>query len=144
MDCIFCKIVKGEIPAFKVFENEKVLAFLDIEPMSGGHCLVIPKVHSEDIFDIAENDLKEVISAVKIVSEKLKKSLGATGVNIINNSGKSSGRGVAHFHMHVIPRHEDDGLNIVEDLVKKTKKANPEELKKIAEKINGGFSNRGN
>ena len=104
MDCIFCKIVKGEAPAKKVYENEKVLAFLTIGPISRGHLLVIPKKHFENIFDIDEDYLKEIIFATKKISQKLKKNLKADGVNILHASGKDAQQSVFHFHLHLVPR----------------------------------------
>jgi len=111
MDCIFCKIVKGEAPAKKVYENEKVLAFLTIGPISRGHLLVIPKKHFENIFDIDEDYLKEIIFATKKISQKLKKNLKADGVNILHASGKDAQQSVFHFHLHLVPRYKNDGID---------------------------------
>ena len=102
-DCIFCKIVKGEIPCFKIFENESVLAFLDISNDTEGHTLVIPKNHCENLLDCCENDLFEVIKAVKLISNHYK-NLGYEGINIQNNNGKIAGQSVFHLHFHIIPR----------------------------------------
>ncbi len=135
-DCIFCKIIKGEIPSAKIFENENIFAFLDIEPLSDGHCLIVPKKHSEDIFDTDKKTLQEIVFVAQDLSETMKKKLGADGVNIFNNSGKSAEQGVFHLHFHVVPRYKDDGLKTVQCLSDKAKKSNPEELKKLAEKFN--------
>lgn len=110
-ECIFCKIAKGEIPSFKVGESEKALAFLDVNPGVKGHTLVIPKNHAESIFDVSENDLKEVSALIKKVAERMEKNLKADGVNVLNASGKAAQQSVFHLHFHVIPRFENDGLN---------------------------------
>jgi len=111
-NCIFCKIVKGEIPSKKIYENEKVLAFLDINPISRGHLLIIPKKHFENIYEIKDSYLKEIINIAKIIAESLKKSLNATGVNILHASGKDAQQSVFHFHIHLVPRYKNDGLNV--------------------------------
>ena len=102
-DCVFCKIIKGDIPSYKIYEDDSVYAFLDINPSSPGHTLVIPKKHSEDIFDIEEDDLKKVIFVSKEIAKKMK-DLGCEGVNIYNNNGAVSGQIVFHFHIHIVPR----------------------------------------
>lgn len=110
-NCIFCKIIAGEIPAHKVWENEKVLAFLDVNPIAKGHTLVIPKKHFVDVFDIELDYLKEIIAVAQKIAGDIKQNLGATGVNLLNASGKDAQQSVFHFHMHIIPRYENDGLN---------------------------------
>jgi histidine triad (HIT) family protein len=105
-DCIFCKIIDSEIPSSKVYEDEKVLAFLDINPKAKGHILVIPKIHSENIFNIQEDDLTEVMKVVKLLSQKLKDRLNPTGIYIRQNNGESVGQTVFHFHIHIIPNYE--------------------------------------
>ena len=107
-DCIFCKIVKKEIPAEIVYENGDVMAFLDISPINNGHCVVIPKLHYENIFEIPENILGETIKIVKKVAISLNKI--AKGVNVGQNNGKVAGQFINHIHFHVIPRYENDGL----------------------------------
>ena len=111
-NCIFCKIVKGEIASKKIYENEKVLAFLDVNPVSKGHILIIPKKHFENIYEIKDSYLKEIISVAKIIAESLKKSLNADSVNILHASGKDAQQSVFHFHIHLIPRYKDDGFDI--------------------------------
>jgi histidine triad (HIT) family protein len=135
LDCIFCKIIKGEIPSFKVFENDKVFCFLDINPLTKGHALVVPKKHAEDVFDVPEDDLREIISVAKNLSEKMKKAWGVEGVNIINSSGEVAGQDVFHIHFHIIPRRVNDNLEISKWWRSKTEKADPEELKQLAEKL---------
>jgi histidine triad (HIT) family protein len=109
-DCIFCRIIKGEIPSSKIFENEKVFAFLDIGPITKGHTLVVPKAHSENIFDIPEEDLCEVMKAAKKLSSAVKEATGSGGIVVGINNGKVAGQEVPHAHVHIIPRKEGDGL----------------------------------
>lgn len=109
-DCVFCKIIKGEIPSYKIYEDEKVYAFLDIAKDAFGHTLVIPKKHCVNIFDVSEEDYCAVMKAVKKISEHYK-SLGYTGVNIMNASGLDAQQSVFHLHYHIFPRKKDDGLN---------------------------------
>jgi|SRR3989344_2289548 len=127
-DCIFCKIVKGEIPSNKVYEDEKVLAFLDIGPVNKGHALVIPKEHYVNIYDIPENLLKNVIAAVKKVSKAVKKGVNADGINLNMSNDPSAGQVVMHFHMHVIPRFKNDNLKLWPQ--SKYKEGEAEEVKK--------------
>ena len=134
-DCIFCKIIKGEIPSFKVFENDKVFCFLDINPLTKGHILVIPKNHYKDIFDIPEDDLKGIISIAKRLAGIVKEKLGAEGVNLVNASGETAEQSVFHFHLHIVPRYKDDNLKMNKWWQSKSYKADFEELKKLAEKI---------
>jgi histidine triad (HIT) family protein len=109
-DCIFCKIAKGEIPCAKLYENEHVLAFLDLAPVNKGHALVIPKKHHQDLLDMPEKLFEEVGKAAKKIAEAMILATGAEGFNIGQNNGKASGQIVMHFHLHVIPRFETDGL----------------------------------
>jgi len=109
-DCIFCKIVKGEIPCSKVYEDENVLAFLDIAPVHKGHTLVIPKKHFETILDIPEQELKGLILAVKKVVIAVEKGVDADGFVVTMSNKKAAGQEVPHAHFHIIPRYEDDGL----------------------------------
>lgn len=107
-DCIFCKIAAHKLPSNTVYENGRILAFLDINPASRGHTLVIPKEHYENLFDMPEDILKEVIVASKKIGKAQKEALHAKAVNLVNSSGKEAGQVVFHFHMHVIPRYGDD------------------------------------
>ncbi len=108
-DCIFCKIVKGEIPSHKVYEDDKTLAFLDINPVHAGHTLVIPKEHSRNIFEIAEDDWVAVQKTVHRVAQAIEKSLDKDGVNLLMNNREHAGQVVDHSHVHLIPRHRGDG-----------------------------------
>lgn len=107
---LFLKIISGEIPAEKIYEDEHSYAFLTIEPNTIGHSVVVPKVHSKDILDIDDESLKNLIVSVKKVSEILKRTLNADGINVHQNNGAVSGQAVWHTHFHVIPRYSTDGL----------------------------------
>ncbi|MEM7813779.1 MAG: HIT family protein [Candidatus Aenigmatarchaeota archaeon] len=108
-DCIFCKIVAGVIPAFKVYEDSETLAFLDINPAAPGHTLVIPKKHAKDIFEIEEPSLRDVAATTKRIAERLRRALGAD-VSVLQNNGRAAGQAIEHLHVHVIPRHAGDRL----------------------------------
>lgn len=109
-DCVFCKIVKGEIPSQKVYENDKVLAFLDINPVNSGHTLVIPKSHHKDLFSTPEEVLSDIIVRTKKIAVAIIKAVGADGVNLGMNNRPAAGQVVFHTHLHIMPRFEGDGL----------------------------------
>ncbi len=129
--CIFCKIINGEIPSLKIYENEYVYAFLDINPCSVGHTLIIPKKHFENIFDMDEQYASEIFKAATHIANLLKEKLDADGVNLINNSGEVAHQAVFHFHLHVIPRYKNDGLNFIQP----TLKLDQEYLKELQQKL---------
>ncbi|KAF3059514.1 Hit family protein 1 [Daldinia childiae] len=107
--CIFCKIIKGEIPSFKLFESDKTFAFLDINPLSKGHALVIPKFHGAKLADIPDDQLSEILPVVK----KLVAATGATNYNILQNNGRIAHQVVDHVHFHMIPKpNEEQGLGV--------------------------------
>lgn len=108
--CIFCQIIASEIPAEKIYEDENVLAILDIHPNNLGHTLVLPKKHCENLFDTDEETLGFLIKAVKKISIAVKDAVKADGINIGINNGASAGQIVPHLHIHVIPRFSNDGL----------------------------------
>jgi histidine triad (HIT) family protein len=109
-DCLFCKIVSGEIPSHKVYEDDHVVSFLDIHPVKIGHTLVIPKKHSVNLVESSVEDLTHVMTAVKEVMKGLIRTVDAEGFNVTSNIGQSAGQAVFHTHFHVIPRHNGDGL----------------------------------
>lgn len=111
-DCLFCKIVNGEIPSLKIYDDNDVYAFLDINPANLGHTLVIPKKHSTSIFDTNEKDLEKLIIVVKKLAEKIKEKTGADGINILQNNGQHAGQLVHHIHFHIIPRFANDSVMI--------------------------------
>ncbi|PYZ98839.1 HIT family protein [Alteribacter lacisalsi] len=113
-DCIFCKIVKGDIPGAKVYEDENVLAFFDISQVTKGHTLVIPKNHEENVFELKEETAKQLFSAVPKVANALKEAFEPIGLNVLNNNGKEAGQSVFHYHLHLIPRYgKGDGFGAV-------------------------------
>ncbi len=109
-ECIFCKIIKGDIPCTKVYEDNHVLAFLDIGPINKGHALVMPKEHYETLLDIPQDLLCEVAKATKKIAKAIKEGTGCGGLCILQNNFKVSGQLVPHYHAHIIPRTEADGL----------------------------------
>ena len=110
-DCIFCKIVSGEIPGMIVFEDDSTLAFLDVAGDVDGHILVIPKRHFKNILDCDSETLFAVMQTVKTVSKHLIDDCGYEGVNLLNASDESAGQSVPHFHIHIIPRKHGDGID---------------------------------
>jgi histidine triad (HIT) family protein len=111
-DCIFCKIVAGELPATVVDEDERTIAFMDINPATRGHALVIPRVHSTDLLTVDRDDLLAVAIAAQRLAGRAKERLGADGVNLLNSCGAVAWQSVFHFHVHVIPRYLDDPLRL--------------------------------
>lgn len=109
-DCIFCKIVKGELPSHKIYEDEDNLAFLDINPTSDGHTLVIPKKHFVNFEDIPAEELKKTILIVKKIGLALKEGLGVASYNVCVNNDLAAGQLIPHIHFHLIPRYKNDGL----------------------------------
>jgi len=110
-DCIFCAIVRGEIPSAKVYEDELTYAFLDLNPLTRGHSLVIPKEHHADILDIPKDLMAEVSKAAKLVAAAAKEGLAADGINLLHASGAAAEQSVFHFHIHVVPRYADDHIH---------------------------------
>ena len=103
-DCVFCAIAVGEIPSFKVYEDDLVLAYLDINPFTEGHTLVIPKVHSEGLLDTPVAELGEIMARVQKVAAHIKGTLPCDGFNILQNNGEAAGQTVKHLHFHIVPR----------------------------------------
>ena len=110
MDCIFCDIASKLSEAEIIFENEKVIAFLDINPVNYGHTLVIPKKHFDNFLTIPNDELAELTRLTQYIAGSVKRALKADGFNIISNNGSSAGQSVFHFHYHIIPRYENDFL----------------------------------
>ncbi len=108
--CIFCNIINGEIPCYKVYEDEKIFAFLDIHPVNEGHTLVIPKKHAVNIYDIEESEIAEMVKIGKKLALKIREATKAEGMNMHMNNEKAGGQAVFHAHIHLIPRYEGDGL----------------------------------
>jgi len=111
-DCIFCDIVEGKVKSWRVYENERVYAFLDIEPVNEYHTLVIPKNHYESIFDVPEYELKELIVVIKKLVTLFNRKLGIRNIQIINSSGSEAQQDVFHMHFHIVPRKKEDDQDI--------------------------------
>jgi histidine triad (HIT) family protein len=111
-DCLFCKIVAGEIPSTRVDEDERTVAFMDINPATRGHLLVVPREHSTDLLDVPEADLDACARMAKKLAARAKERLAADGVNLINSCGPAAWQTVLHFHVHVIPRYANDPLRL--------------------------------
>jgi histidine triad (HIT) family protein len=111
-DCLFCKIAAGELPATVIAQRDRALAFMDINPATRGHALVIPRAHSSDVHEIEAEDLAACMSLAAEVAGLARDRLGADGVNLINSSGAAAWQTVFHFHLHVIPRYAGDPLRL--------------------------------
>lgn len=110
--CLFCKIVAGEIPSYKIYEDDKVYAFLDNKPVNPGHTLVVPKEHYANMEEIPEDDLQALIVAVKKIGKQMKEKLDCPAYNVIQNNGEVAGQVIHHLHFHLVPRFEGDGLKL--------------------------------
>ena len=111
-DCIFCKIIGGEIPATVIDQDERTIAFMDINPATRGHALVATREHVRDLLDIGPEDLAATITAAQRLARRMTERLGADGINVLNNTGAASWQEVFHYHLHVIPRYHDDPLRL--------------------------------
>jgi len=109
-DCIFCKIINREIPSDIIYEDDQVMAFMDIRPVSRGHALVVPKVHSEDFLSTDDAALEYITPKVKQIANAVMIAMNADGINITTNHGAAAGQVVFHLHFHLIPRYKNDGL----------------------------------
>ena len=109
-DCLFCKIVAGELPSERVDEDEHTVAFMDINPWTRGHALVVPRAHSRNLYDIEEEDLRHAAVAAQRLARRMRDRLGCDGVNLLNSCESAAWQTVFHFHVHVIPRFRDDPL----------------------------------
>jgi len=129
-DCLFCKIVSGDVPASKIYEDENSLAFLDISPVNPGHALLIPKEHYKNIYDTPDELLANIAPKIKKIALAVKEAVNADGINIGMNNDPAAGQIVFHTHIHIIPRFEGDGHNPWS-----SKKYEEGEMAEIAEKI---------
>jgi histidine triad (HIT) family protein len=111
-DCLFCKIVAGEIPSTRVDEDDRTVAFMDINPATRGHALVIPREHYRDLHDVPPEELAATVVAAQRLAGRIRDRLGADGINLLNSCGAAAWQTVFHFHVHVIPRYEDDPLRL--------------------------------
>ncbi len=111
-DCLFCGIMAGDIPSETIDSDERTVSFMDINPATRGHALVVPRAHSADLMEIPAEDLKAVTLAAQRLARRAKETLGADGINLINSCGAAAWQTVFHFHMHVVPRYDDDPLEL--------------------------------
>ena len=111
-NCIFCKIIAGEIPSATVYEDDDVKAILDVNPAARGHVIVLPKKHASDVFSIPDEDLSKAICVAKKIAIAVKEAYKCDGVNILQNNGEAAGQTVFHLHIHVIPRFEGDTISV--------------------------------
>ena len=111
-DCLFCKIVARELPATIVAEDERTVSFMDINPATRGHALIVPRDHAGDLLAVGDEDLSACAAAARRLAARAKDALGADGVNLLNSNGSAAWQTVFHFHLHVIPRYRDDPLRL--------------------------------
>ncbi|MCL1862237.1 MAG: HIT family protein [Defluviitaleaceae bacterium] len=112
-DCLFCKIIRGEIPSHKIYEDNTFLVILDIFAATKGHALILPKRHATNLYELNEGESAELIPLAKKIAEKISNTLNPDGLNILQNNGKAAGQEVFHYHMHIIPRYNDDGIKFL-------------------------------
>lgn len=138
-DCLFCKIVDGSIPSIKVYEDDHVLAFMDIFPLTKGHTLLIPKKHHENVFDMNSEDASQLFSVAPKIASAIKASFNPAGLNLLNNNGAPAGQSVFHFHLHFIPRYDQtDGFKATWQT--KEKQITTDLVTEYAEKIKSQLS----
>lgn len=130
-DCLFCRIVRGEIPSSKVYEDDYVYAFLDIAPSFAGHTLVVPKNHYKNILDIDVNEVSHIFAAIQKIAPAIMKATGAEGFHVLQNNNEVAGQTVFHTHFHIIPRKAGDGMT----LWTPTPYENMEKMLEMAQKI---------
>jgi histidine triad (HIT) family protein len=130
-DCIFCRIIAGEIPSQRIDEDERTVAFMDVNPATRGHALVVPRRHARDLLDIDEDDLAATFATARRLAERMSERLNADGVNLLNSCGRAAWQTVFHFHVHVIPRYQGDPLR----LPWTPKEGDPDEIAAAAQKL---------
>ena len=133
-DCIFCKVVAGEIPGEEIDSDDRTVTVMDINPATRGHAVVITRTHAADLFELDDEDLLAAMQAVRRAGERMKQTLEPAGFNILHNIGRAAWQSIFHFHVHVIPRYEDDPLR----LPWLPEPADPAELAQTAAQIRGG------
>jgi len=132
-DCIFCAIASGDGPGEIVQEDEHTVAFMDLSPWTRGHALVIPRKHTRNLYEIDEHELGRTMAAARRLALRMRDRLGCDGINLLNSAGPAAWQTVFHFHVHVIPRYEDDPLR----LPAQPQEAGQEELKQVADELRG-------
>jgi len=138
MDCIFCKIISGEIPSVEIYEDDRVLAFMDINPLNDGHILIIPKAHAATIHEISEADFLAVMSATHKLAAAVQKTLGPDGINILQLNGEAANQVVPHLHVHIVPRWSGDGLTVSQWNLAP---GDMEKIKELADQIKSEIAN---
>lgn len=132
-NCIFCKLANGEIPTNTIYEDDRYRVILDNGPATRGHALVLPKGHYENLFEIPDDVLSGAAVVAKKMAKVMKEKLSCDGINLVQNNGEAAGQTVMHFHLHIIPRYNEDGANILW----KPTEASAEELEEIRKTITG-------
>jgi len=132
-DCLFCGIIDGSIPSQAIDSDERTVAFMDINPATPGHALVVPRRHSGDLLEIAEEDLTATVLAAQRLARRMKEVLDADGINLINACGAAAWQTVFHFHLHVVPRYRDDPL----ELPWVPTPGDPDEIAAVAARLRG-------
>jgi histidine triad (HIT) family protein len=130
-DCVFCKVVAGEIPSEVVDSDERTVTVMDINPATRGHVVVMPRAHTENLLTVGEEDLAATMAAVRRIVTRMNDTIRPAGFNILNNMGRAAWQSIFHFHVHVIPRYEDDPLQ----LPWLPEPADPEELASVAAEL---------
>tara|TARA_Y100000310_G_C20358296_1_gene657737 strand:- start:201 stop:605 length:405 start_codon:yes stop_codon:yes gene_type:complete len=130
-DCVFCKVVKGEIPSYKVYEDENNLAFLDIKPHSKGHTVIIPKIHAETVFDLDDQKYKDILLVTKKTMKIIQDKLNPDGFNVGWNHNSAGGQVVPHLHVHIFPRYNGDGGGSMHSIVNNPGDLSVEEAAKL-------------
>ena len=130
-DCIFCKIVAGELPSQQIDEDERTITFMDINPATPGHALVIPRAHSKDLYEVPEEDLLACMSAARRLALRMRETIDPAGINVLNSCGTAAWQTVFHYHLHVIPRYPGDPL----ELPWLPGAGDPDEIAAVAERL---------
>ena len=133
--CVFCRIIRGELPAYKVYEDERVLAFLDLNPSAPGHTLIIPKAHIARVEDLPEEDAAALFGALRGLVGGIQEAMDAPASTIGINNGRESGQEVLHVHIHVIPRSRGDRGGIIQGIARGHRRPGVEEMERIAGRI---------
>ena len=133
-NCIFCKIIAGEIPSVKIYEDEHVFAFMDIMPLSKGHTLLIPKTHREFVYDMTPEEAGQLFAVAPKIAKAIQETFEPEGMNLLNNNGAKAGQSVFHFHLHFIPRYgQTDGFGA--KWMTKEKEFTTERIQELAESV---------
>lgn len=133
-DCIFCKLSMGEIPTNAIYEDDAFKVIMDMSPASKGHCIILPKTHAANLFELPEEYAQKVMMVAKRCGEAMTKVLKCDGINVLQNNGEAAGQTVFHYHVHLIPRYQGDKVNISWDA-----KEAEYDLSSLAEEIRAGF-----